>query len=55
MRTCEVRRCERCGHQMRKVPNSERTTPKRVWFELRCSWCGHREMDWHERRNGKAM
>lgn len=54
MRTCEVRRCEKCGHQMRVVEGSDRTTRDRVWFRLRCNWCGHEEMDWHERRNGKV-
>jgi hypothetical protein len=46
----EVRRCSKCGKPMEKVDGSERTTRAKVFFELRCRCCGHRELDWHERK-----
>ena len=56
MMTFEVRRCIRCGQMMHVVEGSDRTTPKRVWFRLRCDNCGREEMDWHERRkDGKSI
>ena len=54
MRVHEQRRCPLCGWAMYKVPDSERTTKDRVWFNLRCPCCGHVEVDWHERRNGRT-
>ena len=51
MREFEVRRCPLCGKPMEKVDGSERTTRVKVFFELRCRCCGHRELDWHERTN----
>lgn len=53
MRAFEKRRCLECGTLLRKVPGSERTKGNRTWFTLRCTWCGHEEMDWHERRTGR--
>ena len=52
MREFERRNCPKCGWQMSKVRDSERTTKDRVWFNLLCPCCGHVEVDWHERRKG---
>lgn len=47
----EVRRCPKCGAVMHKVDGSERTARDKIYFRLRCDWCGHEEQDWHERRH----
>ena len=54
MRIHESRRCLKCGDTMERIEGSQRTTPDKVWFTLRCPTCGHIEMDWHERKNGTA-
>lgn len=50
MRQHEVRRCPKCNHVLRVVDGSQRTFKDKVYFILRCDWCGHEEQDWHERR-----
>lgn len=54
MRVHETRRCPKCGARMTVVDGSDRTTRDRVFFTLQCRCCLHRELDWHERRNGRT-
>ena len=55
MRTHETRRCLKCGHTMQVMDGSDKTVRDKVYFTLRCPACGHHEMDWYVRRNGKPL
>ncbi len=50
MKEFETRKCDRCGHVMQPVDGSDRTMRDKVWFNLRCPWCGHVEVDWYVRK-----
>lgn len=54
MKISKSRYCPLCGNLMKVVEGSQRTTPDKVYFVLRCPTCGHEDTDWHERRNGKT-
>lgn len=55
MMTHEKRKCMKCGHTMQVMDGSDRTVRDKVYFTLRCPACGHQELDWYVRRNGKPL
>lgn len=55
MRPNETRKCPLCKHTMHMMDGSDKTVRDKVYFTLRCRCCGHKEMDWYERKNGKPL